>query len=139
MDEHPYSIKPLISVDLSCPDYLLKEQFEKWLATQRTKANKIIHEEKLDSDFYIKNSGESLLQKAYLYQILAYIDLEIWSHISGNKIKQSVYSHSLYPTGGYDGEFIRKTLRPLVMKLFNPKSKEVAELFALKNMEEFSI
>lgn len=138
-DEHPYDIKPLISVDLSCPDHLLKEQFEKWLTTQRDKANKIIQEENLDSDFYIKNSGESLLQKVYLYQILAYIDLEIWALITGNKIKQSVCSHALYPTGGYDGEFIRKTLRPLVMKLFNPKSKEIAELFALKNMEEFSI
>lgn len=138
-NEHPYSIKPLISVDLSCPDHLLKEQFEKWLTAQRIKTNKIIQEENLDSDFYIKNSGESILQKVHLYQILAYLDLKIWEHITGNKIKQSVYSHVLYPTGGYDGEFIRKTLKPLVMKLFNPKSKEIAELFALKNMEEFNI
>ena len=79
------------------------------------------------------------MQKVHLYQILAYLDLKIWEHITGNKIKQSVYSHVLYPTGGYDGEFIRKTLKPLVMKLFNPKSKEIAELFALKNMEEFNI
>ena len=138
-DEHPYNIKPLISVDLSCPDHLLKEQFDKWLTAHRDKNNKTIREENLDSDFYIKNSGESLLQKAYHYQILAYIDLEIWANIAGNKIKQSVYSHVLYPTGGYDGEFIRKTLKPLVMKLLNPKSKEISELFALKNMEEFNI
>lgn len=138
-DEHPYDINPLISVNLACPDHLLKEQFDKWLKNQRNKTNRIIQEEKLDSDFHIKNSGESLLQKVYLYQMIAYIDLEIWSQVTGNKIKQSVYSHALYPTGGYDGEFIRKTLKPLAVKLLNPKSIEAAELFAFKNMEEFNI
>jgi len=138
-NEHPFYIQPLISVDLSCPDHLLKEQFEKWLTAQRVKTKKIIQEKNLDSDFYISKSGESVLQKVHLYKILAYLDLKIWEHITGNKIKQSVYSHVLYPAGSYDSEFIRKTLKPLIMKLFDPESREIAELFALKNVEEFSI
>ena len=136
---HPYYVKPIISIDLSCSDSIIKEQFEKWLNQQRLEINKTILKDELDSDLSIKKTGEILLYKSYTYQILAYIDLCLWCILTNNKIKQSVFTHALFPNGAYDGEFIRKTIRPLVKKLFTPSSKEIIELFALKNMEEFNI
>lgn len=138
--KNPYEIKPFISVDLSCSDSVIKEQFDKWLQHQRKNINKVVLEENLGCDYYsVKRMGESLLYKVYSYQLLAYIDLFLWGIFTGNKIKQSVFTHALFPQGAYDGEFIRKTIKPLIDKLLNPQSREISELFALKNLEDFSI
>ena len=134
---HPYYIQPMISIDLSCSDTVIKEQFSQWLIKIRKNIHNTTSDDGLDTHYSVTRTGETLLYKAYTYQLLAYIDLMLWGSMTNNKIKQSVIAHALFPKGSYDGEFVRKIIKPFVEKLFDPSSKEVSELFSLKNMEEF--
>lgn len=135
---NPLGVKPLISVDLSCSDAVIREQFNQWLIKQRSSLHEIASKNEIDLeiDGSVK-SRQFVLDKYYSYNILAYMDLLFWSVFTDSKIKLSVFAHALFPYGEYDAEFIRKILKPLVGKLFQPSSKEVLELMYLKNMENF--
>lgn len=136
--DDPVGVRPLISIDLSCSDDVIREQFNQWLAKKRISLHEFARENEIDFeiDRDIK-SRVSVLDKIYSYRVLAYMDLMLWSELTGNKIKLSVIAHALFPDGEYDAEFVRKILKPLMEKLFSPSSKEVSELMYLKNMENF--
>lgn len=138
-DEHPYSANPCISINLNMPDAVLREQFSAWLSNTRKKASKVIIEDDLDSDFLIDSNGVKIAEKINKYKIIPFIDLMLWELKTGNKIKLSVYAHALFNDGSADGEFIRKTIKPFVQNLINDDYKIMSELFALKNMEDFSL
>lgn len=138
-DEHPYSTNPCISIDLNTPDTVLREQFDEWLSNVRRKASKVIVENDLDSDYIVNSNGIKIAEKINKYKIIPFIDLMLWELKTGNKIKLSVYAHALFNDGSVDGEFIRKTIKPLVQNLINDDYKIMSELFALKNMEDFSL
>ncbi|OTS31779.1 DUF6387 family protein [Acinetobacter baumannii] len=135
--EHPYNIKPMISINLACNDNLIKDQFNEWLQKQRIKINQILRDSEIDTETDKSKARQSMLYKVYTYQTLAYIDLVIWSIVSDNKIKLSVLAQALFPNGAYDSDFIRKILKPLVEQLLIPSSNEILELFHLRNMEDF--
>lgn len=134
----PLEINPFISIDLSCSDAVLREHFNQWLVKQRASLHKILegYEATFKIDKNIKNRL-SVLNRLYSCNVLAYMDLILWSELTGNKIKLSVLAHALYPDGDYDSEFVRKILKPLANNLFIPSSKEILELMYLKNMEKF--
>lgn len=135
--EHPYDIQPMIRVNLSCNDNLIKEQFNEWLQKQRSTVNQILVSNQMDVEINKSKARQSLIYKVYTYQALAYMDLNIWSFMTDNRIKLSVFAQALYPNGSYDSEFVRKILRPLVEQLLIPSSDEILELFHLRNMEVF--
>ena len=121
------------------PDAVLREQFSAWLSNTRKKASKVIIEDDLGSDFLIDSNGVKIAEKINKYKIIPFIDLMLWELKTGNKIKLSVYAHALFNDGSVDGEFIRKTIKPFVQNLINDDYKIMSELFALKNMEDFSL
>lgn len=133
----PIYIQPVIKVDLTCSDTVLKEQFNVWLTQQRKNLYKLDLDDQLNIKPSVKRTGESLFYKLQDYKVLAYMDLCIWAVLNNHKIKRSVLAHALY-IDRYDSEFIRKNLIPLIGKLFDRHSSEIAELFSYKNMEDFS-
>lgn len=135
--EHPHDIQPMIRVNLSCDDNLIKDQFNEWLQKQRSTVNQILVSHQMDTEINKSKARQSLIYKVYTYQTLAYMDLNIWSFMTDNRIKLSVFAQALYPNGAYDSEFVRKILRPLVEQLLIPSSDEILELFHLRNMEDF--
>ncbi len=135
--DHPLGIKPLISIDLTCNDEVIREQFNQWLIKQRAS----LHEAEKEFGVIVEidkiKNRQSKADKIHSYKVLAYMDLMLWSVLTNSKIKMSVLAHALFPYGDYDVEFVRKTLKPLVEKLLIPSSNEVLELMYLRNMENF--
>ena len=134
----PRYVQPTIKIDLRCSDSVLKEQFSIWLEQQRKDLFKLESKDELEINLSVRRTGESLINRIKSYRVIAYIDLKLWAALNEHKIKGSVLAHALYPNGAHDSEFIRKNLVPLVQKLFDPYSPEIAEIFAYKNMEELS-
>ncbi|MDM1325194.1 DUF6387 family protein [Acinetobacter pseudolwoffii] len=138
-DEHPYYAPHYISVDLNVSDSVLREQFNAWLSNTRKKAINLTAEDNLNSDFIINSNGVKIIEKINKYKVIPFMDLMLWELITGNKIKLSVYAHALFNDGSADSEYVRKTIRPFVQNLINDDYRMMHELFALKNMEDFSL
>ena len=69
------------------------------------------------------NPSDTTLKKVREYNLLAYIDLMIWSALSGSKIRNKVIEHLLYPgTSHLLGErHVQTVLAPLYKKLMYSK------------------
>lgn len=111
-DESLESIKktPLM-VDLTQSDEILEREFKKVLETLRYQISSVKP---------VRGLTNYKLINWATYQLLAYIDLYLWSLINNKDIKRPVLSRALYQYQPYCGEeTLRKSVKPIVDRLFN--------------------
>lgn len=107
-------------VDLSFSDEILEKEFKRNLASLRANFEKIKP---------TRNLTKYKLANWASYKLLAYIDLYLWSCIHNLRIKRPTLSRALYQNQSeYGEETLRKSVVPIVNRLFNPNGIEVEDL-----------
>jgi hypothetical protein len=103
--------KTPILIDLTQPNEVLIDEFKKTLDILRGCIKKVKPVKRLEN---------YKLKKWATYQLLAYIDLYLWSRINTRTLKRPVLSRALYQYQTYCGEdTLRKNVEPIVDRLFN--------------------
>jgi hypothetical protein len=103
--------KLCLSVNMTCSDEQLIDEFKKVLRDSRSSHN-----------FNSRNSpfNESSFKKWHKLAILPYLDLNLWAKASGVLIEHKVFSKAIYPE--FDEEYsetrtIKEKVAPLALKL----------------------
>lgn len=84
-----------LEIDMGCSDKEIKEAFEGWLRSKRITTNK--NEKRKRREYKLNEFSESTLRRWYESRVLAYLDLEAWNFLIGNKITSKIYGDILFP------------------------------------------
>lgn len=104
-----------IEVNLNAPDELILHSFKEWLAIQRSE----------EADPLTKRLNKTIDESDFAdwteKQLLAFVDIEIWSKFEDTRITDNAIGAAIFPNE-YDislSERIRKVIRPLSRNVFN--------------------
>lgn len=109
---------PIVQVNLSAPDTVLKEAFAAWLKEAR------------DKQVSAPQGKNKMYDRWQRYGLLPYLDLRIWELMTGNSITRHVMSEAVDHVNGESS--FSKTVIPLATGLM----RDLSELQALAAVED---
>ena len=107
-----------LEVDLTCSEKEIKAAFEIWLK-QIMKERKSQKSRKR-REYKLKEFSEATLRRWHDSKILAYLDLEAWNYLQGNKVTSKQYGDILFPeykNQRDNTQYVNDTLKPLAEHL----------------------
>lgn len=104
-----------LEIDMSCSDKEIQNSFANWLKNKRLE--KFAADEKRKRrEYKLKDFSAATLRRWHEARVLAYLDLEAWNYLRGNKITTKIYGDILFPE--YKDErdntaYVNDTVKPL--------------------------
>lgn len=108
-----------LEVDMLCSDKEIKTSFENWLKAYRGN-NPARHKKLKRRQSKLNEFSAATLRRWHDARVLAFLDLEAWNFLEGNKITDQNYGDILFPEFKNlrnNSDYIRNTVKPLAEQL----------------------
>lgn len=111
-----------IEIDMSHSDKEIKKAFSEWLS--RNRASTINESDKPKRrEYKLKDFSKATLRRWHDARVLAYLDIEAWNYLRGNKITSKIYGDILFPEYRDQRDntgYINDKVKPLADLLTSP-------------------
>jgi hypothetical protein len=104
-----------LEIDMSCSDKEIRIAFDEWL--KQKKANDVdLNKKPKRREYKLNEFSKATLRRWHDARVLAYLDIEAWNYLKGNKITSKIMGDILFPE--YKDErnntgYINDTVKPL--------------------------
>jgi len=108
-----------LEIDMACSDKEIKSAFDAWLKAKRAE-NESKKTTAKRREYKLNEFSEATLRRWHNARVLAYLDLEAWNYLQGNKVTSKQYGEILFPEYQHERDntsYINDTVKPLVKLL----------------------